>query len=85
MKRPFIGALVALAATPALAQAETHHEQYYVVRDPETKKCAVVVHRPTDSAALVGVGVYKTQAEAEAEVKVLDVCHDDEDEDTHGN
>jgi hypothetical protein len=83
-----LSALIALTATSALAQTKVHQEEYYVVRDSETKTCTIVDKRPaTITSALtppsapstiVGLGVFKTQEEAEAGMKKMDVC-DDED------
>ena len=41
MKKFVLSAVIAFAATSALAQAVVH-EEYYVVRDPATKKCIIV-------------------------------------------
>ena len=47
MKKFALSALIAFAATSALAQTTTVHEEYYVVRDPATKNCRIVDQKPT--------------------------------------
>jgi hypothetical protein len=81
MKSYAIGAafLVALSA-PAFAQATVTTEQYYVVRDPSTKKCTVVNEKPTTTSTTTIVGdgtVYKTRTEAEAGMKKTTICTSD--------
>ena len=85
MKTFALSALIALAVTPTLAQTKVHQEEYYVVRDFETKMCTVVDKRPASAAhnemappTVLGLGVFKTREEAEAAMKSMDVC-DDED------
>jgi hypothetical protein len=46
MKKVILSGVIAFAATSALAQAVVH-EEYYVVRDPATKKCIIVDQKPT--------------------------------------
>ena len=77
MLRHAIGAalLVSLCA-PALAQTVTT-EEYYVVRDPATKKCTVVNQKPPTSSTTTIVGdgaVYKSRTEADAAMKKVTVC-----------
>jgi hypothetical protein len=65
-------ALVASFAAPAFAA-----NQFYVVQDVKTKKCAVVDKAPTDSSRTVvspAGAVYKTRAEAEAGMKTVKDC-----------
>jgi hypothetical protein len=81
MRRYAIGAalLVALGA-PALAQGTVTTEEYYVVRDPSTKKCTIVNQKPTTTSTTTIVGdgaVYKTRTEAEAGMKQAKVCTSD--------
>ena len=67
--------LVALCA-PAFAQTVTTDE-YYVVRDPATKKCTVVSQKPATSSTTTIVGdgvVYKSRTEADAAMKKVTVC-----------
>jgi hypothetical protein len=63
-------AAIAAVATPALAQT------FYVVQDTSTKKCTIVVSKPTtQTMVVVGDGkVYTTRTEAEAAVKTITVC-----------
>ena len=63
MKTFALSALIALAATSALAQATTDQNEYYVVLDPETKKCIVVEQEPADTTIL---GVFKALIDADA-------------------
>src|SRR4051812_11264083 len=58
--------LVSLCA-PALAQTVTT-EEYYVVRDPATKKCTVVNQKPATSSTTTIVG------QADAAMKKVTVC-----------
>jgi hypothetical protein len=76
MKKFALSALIAFAATSALAQTTTVHEEYYVVRDPATKKCRIVDQKPTTTTTIVDNGIFKTRAEAETGMKTLKVCTD---------
>ena len=75
MKTFALSAVIALAATSALAQATTdqHDDQdeYYVVLDPETKKCTILEQEPTDTPI---IGVFKTPTDAEAAITTMEVC-----------
>jgi len=77
MIRHAIGvALLVSLCTPALAQTVTT-EEYYVVRDPATKKCTVVSQKPAagSTTTIVGDGVvYKSRTEADAAMKKVSVC-----------
>jgi len=67
--------LVSLCA-PAFAQTVTT-EEYYVVRDPATKKCTVVNQKPATSSTTTIVGdgvVYKSRTEADAAMQKVKVC-----------
>ena len=76
MKKISLSALIAFAATSALAQTTTVHEEYYVVRDPATKKCRIVDQKPTTTTTIVDNGIFKTRAEAETGMKTIKVCTD---------
>jgi hypothetical protein len=76
MKAFALSAIIAFAATSALAQATTVHEEYYVVRDPVTKKCRIVDQKPTTTTTIVDNGIFKTRAEAETGMKTIKVCTD---------
>ena len=87
MKTLALSALIGFAVAPALAQTKVHQEEFYVIRDSETKTCTVVDKRPasttnvpTRPTTIVGLGVFKTRGDAEAALKKMDVC-DDEDQD----
>ena len=65
-------ALVASFTVPAFAA-----NQFYIVQDIKTKKCAVVDKKPTESSMTVvspAGTVYKTKAEAEAGIKTVKAC-----------
>jgi hypothetical protein len=75
MKKFFIaGALAAFAATSAFAQTTTISSEFYVVRDPATKKCTIVDKRPTTTTTVVDNGIFKTRTEAETGMKTMKVC-----------
>lgn len=67
------GALAALTATSAFAQA-TVTSEYYVVRDATTKKCTIVDKKPTTTTTIVDNGIFKTRTEAETGMKTMKVC-----------
>jgi len=67
------GAVLAFAATSALAQT-TVSTEYYVVRDATTKKCTIVDKKPTTTTTIVDNGVFKTKTEAETGMKTMKVC-----------
>jgi hypothetical protein len=54
MKTFAFSAVIACIATSALAQTTTVHEEYYIVRDPATKRCTIVDH-----------GIFGTRTEAD--------------------
>ena len=75
-----IGAgLLAALATPVLAtsttttttggaSSTTTTEQFYIVRDPSTKKCTISTSKPTGSTTVIVGGdgtVYKSRTEAQ--------------------
>jgi len=52
-------------------------DEFYVVQDVKTKKCAVIDKKPTESSMTVvspSGTVYKTRAEAETGMKTVKVC-----------
>lgn len=52
--------------------------EYYVVRNPDTKRCTIVSERPTSTTmVVVGDRAYKTRTDAEASVKTTKICTDD--------
>lgn len=71
MKKLALSALIAFAATSAYAQATT---EFYVVRDPATKRCTVVDKKPTTTTTIVDHGTFKTRTEAETGMKTMKVC-----------
>jgi hypothetical protein len=78
-----IGGLFAFVATSALAQTTTVHEEYYVVRDPATKRCTIVDEKPTTTTTIVDHGIFKTRTEAETGMKTMEVCTTDGHGDDH--
>jgi hypothetical protein len=48
--------------------------EYYVVRDPATRKCRVVDERPAGAADMVGLGPVKSWADAEKGMRDSKVC-----------
>ena len=47
----------------------TTTEQYYVVRDPSTKRCTVTTSKPSGgTTVIVGDTIYKSKTEAETAV-----------------
>jgi hypothetical protein len=74
MKKLALTALIACAATSAFAQTTT---EYYVVRDPATKKCTIVDKKPTTTTTIVDNGIFKTRTEAETGMKTMKVCTTD--------
>lgn len=73
MKFLISAAVVAFTATSAFAQA-TVSTEYYVVKDPTTKKCTIVDKKPTTTTTIVDNGVFKTRTEAETGMKTMKVC-----------
>lgn len=67
----FILPLTALTVLTAPAFAA----EYFVVRDPSTKRCRVVESRPADKTVVViGDKAFVTREEAEKQIKVI--CKD---------
>jgi hypothetical protein len=72
--RKFIiaGAIVGGLIAPAVAQTVT---EYYIVRNPETKRCSIVTERPTTTTTvIVGDRAFKTRTEAETSLRTTKVC-----------
>jgi hypothetical protein len=72
--RKFIiaGAIVGGLIAPAVAQTVT---EYYIVRNPETKRCSIVTERPTTTTTvIVGDRAFKTRSEAETSLRTTKVC-----------
>jgi hypothetical protein len=81
MKTFAFGVVIACIATSALAQTTTVHEEYYVVRDPATKRCTIVDQKPTVTTTIVDHGIFGTRAEAETGMKTMKICTTDEHKD----
>lgn len=65
---PAAAALVVLA-TPALC------EQFYIVQDVATKRCAIAVQPPPEGAGVVvGDGAYGDRGSAEADMRSIYAC-----------
>ena len=68
------GLLIVAFAAPAFA------DEFYIVRQPKTKKCTIVTTRPTtNTVTIIGDTVYKTRSEAEHGVKTIKTCTTDND------
>ena len=79
MKRVLLAAMLTAFAVPALAQTTVVTEEYFVVQDPQTKRCTIVDKRPTTTTTgtatlQVGPVAFKTRTEAEAGMKTIKVC-----------
>lgn len=77
MKRILIAAAWTLSfGMSAYAQTAVVSE-YYVVRDPTTKKCTIVDKKPTSTTTtIVDNGVFKTREEAVTGMKTIKVCNE---------
>jgi hypothetical protein len=73
MKKFVLSALAVFIASSALAQTVVSSE-YYVVRDPSTKKCTIVDKKPTTTTTIVDHGIFKTRTEAETGMKTMKIC-----------
>lgn len=73
--RKFIlaGAMTAAIAVPAFAQTTVVEERYYVIQDPQTKRCTYVTERPSTGVVL-DLGIFRTRAEAELGARKSKVC-----------
>ena len=78
MKRTLLAtALTVSFGIGAYAQTAVVHE-YYVVRDPATKKCTIVDKKPTSTTTtIVDDGLFKTSEEAETGMKTIKDTHED--------
>ena len=67
------GAMVAVCAAPALAQTTIVEERYYVIQDPQTKRCTYVTERPS-AGVVLDLGIFRTRADAELGARRSKVC-----------
>ncbi|MBX3520866.1 MAG: hypothetical protein KF835_12720 [Xanthobacteraceae bacterium] len=67
------GAMTAAIAVPAFAQTTVVEERYYVIQDPQTKRCTYVTERPSTGVVL-DLGIFRTRAEAELGARKSKVC-----------
>jgi hypothetical protein len=66
------GAIAGGLVAPAAAQTVT---EFYIVRNPETKRCTIVSERPTTTTmVIVGDRAFKTRTEAETSLRTTKVC-----------
>lgn len=66
----------ALAQTTVVTQPAAAGE-YYVVRDPTTRRCTIVDQKPAGTTTtVVDNGIFKTRTEAETGMKTIKVCTD---------
>ena len=73
--RKFIvaGALIAGSGLAAHGQTIIVEERYYVIQDPQTKRCTYVTERPSTGVVL-DLGIFRTRAEAELGARQSKVC-----------
>ena len=67
------GALIAGSGLAAYGQTTIVEERYYVIQDPQTKRCTYVTERPTTGVVL-DLGIFRTRAEAELGARKSKVC-----------
>jgi hypothetical protein len=73
MRKLVLAGLLTAVAVPALAQTTIVEERYYVIQDPQTKRCTYVTERPTTGVVL-DLGIFRTRAEAELGARRSKVC-----------
>ncbi len=73
MRKFILGGAIAAIALPALAQTTIVEERYYVIQDPQTKRCTYVSERPSTGIVL-DLGIFRTRAEAELGARQSKVC-----------
>ena len=60
---------IVLLTTPALS------DQFYIVQDAATKRCAIIERPPAEGdGILVGDGAYGDRGNAEADMRTIHVC-----------
>jgi hypothetical protein len=60
---------IVVLATPALS------DQFYIVQDAATKRCAIAEQPPSESAGIaVGDGAYGDRGSAEADMRTIYAC-----------
>lgn len=78
MKRTLIAAALTLAFGVSASAQTAVVSEYYVVRDPTTKKCTIVDKKPTGTTTtIVDNGIFKTREEAVTGMKTIKVCHEE--------
>ena len=67
--------VIASFAVPAMA------DEYYVVREPHSKRCTVVTEKPKEEVTIAQIGplAFKTRQEAEHRIKTTKICTEDRD------
>ena len=60
-------ALAAVVSTPALAE-------FYIVQNPQTKRCTIVEQRPAPNVGIVIGAPFGVRVEAENQMRVVEVC-----------
>ncbi len=73
MRKLILAGAMAAAAIPALAQTTIVEERYYVIQDPQTKRCTYVTERPSTGVVL-DLGIFRTYAEADLGARKSKVC-----------
>lgn len=62
---------VAVLTTPALA------DEYYIVQNPTTKQCRIVMEKPEPSVGVVIGTPFGARIEAENRMRTVTVCRDE--------
>jgi hypothetical protein len=73
MRKFILAGVFAAVAVPALAQTTIVEERYYVIQDPQTKRCTYVTERPS-AGVVLDLGVFRTRAEADLGARKSKVC-----------
>ena len=62
-------ALAVVVSTPALAE-------FYIVQNPQTKRCTIVEQRPAPNVGIVIGAPFGVRVEAENQMRVVEVCRE---------
>ncbi|MBY0532755.1 MAG: hypothetical protein K2P86_12375 [Xanthobacteraceae bacterium] len=73
MRKLILAGAIAAVAVPALAQTTIVEERWYVIQEPQTKRCTYVSERPSTGVVL-DLGIFRTRAEAELGARNSKVC-----------
>lgn len=67
------GAVIAGSGLAAYGQTTIVEERWYVIQEPQTKRCTYVSERPSTGVVL-DLGIFRTRAEAELGARQSKVC-----------